>query len=67
MLADAISQNNLDALLSQILEATAYQEVTRGVIKATSEGTARLDISNLVQTVRELFSAGIAKSSQKNL
>ena len=57
-LADANSRNNLSVLSSQVPEAAANQEVA-------NEGTTGFDIGNLVPTVRELFSAGIAKSIQR--
>ena len=62
LLADAISRNNLQFLFSQVPEIAASSQRP---LKAVNEETTGLDIGILAPTVRELFSAGIAKSTQK--
>ena len=63
--ADAISHNNMIIFLSQIPEAMATKSDSRGAGEVINDGMTRLNIGSLVPTVRELFSAGIAKSTHR--
>ena len=64
-LADAISCNNLKCpFITDTRSCSQPRSDPREADEVANEGTTRLDISNLVPIVRELFSAGIAKSTQ---
>ena len=67
-LADAISRDNLHLLFSQVPESVLAQMPIPPPLLELLLDQSRLDIRELqvTCTVRELFSAGLAKSTQKS-
>ena len=66
--AYAISRNNLPFLFSKVLGISPLQATIPPSLpgKATDDGTTRLDVQQLEETVQQLFEAGLAQSTHKS-